>query len=121
MSEDILVTILNRINEVPGILGSVIISYPSGIPIAKAWDKELESITTSGLVTSIKLTLDHLYQLLRKSKLSRVFIESEDGNIIIANAGENAIIVTFLAKYANIPMASYEIRNVAIKIEKLLK
>lgn len=118
MSEDVLQTFLNRLNGVPDIIGSVIISYPSGIPIAKAWEKDLESITSSGLVTSIKLTLDHLYQLLRRSKLTRVFIESENGNIIISNAGEHAIIVTFLAKYANIPMASFELRNIAIKIEK---
>ena len=121
MSENILQTILNRLNSVPDILGSVIISYPAGIPIAKSWGEDLETITASGLVSSIKLTLDRLYQLLRKSKLLRVFIESEDGNIIIANAGEHAIIVSFLAKYANIPMTSFEIKNIAIKVEKLLK
>ena len=66
------------------------------------------------------MTLDHLYARFKKSKLSRVFIDCDEGNFIIMDCGETALIVTFLAKYANIPACSFEIRNAAIKIKKIL-
>lgn len=120
MAEEKLNNILKELNKIPGVKGSVIISYPEGIPIASTWEKEMESITASGLVASVKLTLDNLYSIFRKSKLSKVYVESEDGNLIITDTGKNAIIISFLSKYANIPAISFEIRNAAIKIEKIL-
>ncbi len=120
MSDDRIHALLLQLNKVTGILGSMIISYPTGIPLDSTWQKELESITASGLVTSVKLTLDNLYRILRKSQLTRVYVESEKGNFIIMNAGSRAIIITFLDKYANVPACSFEIHNVSLKLEKWL-
>ncbi len=120
MSEEKLTIILKELSKTTGVLGSVIISYPDGIPIATTWEEEIEVVMASGLVTSVKLTLDHLYKLFRKSNLERVIVDSDEGNFIIMNAGRNSIIVTFLEKYANIPSCAFEIRNASIKIEKIM-
>ena len=121
MIEDKIRNILIELNKVTDVLGSVVISYPDGIPIATTWEEEIESVTASGLVTSVRMTLDHLYNRFKKSKLSRVYINCDEGNFIIMNAGETALIVTFLATYANVPACSFEIRNAALKIQKILK
>ena len=121
MTEDKLDNILTELNRVNDVLGSVIISYPDGIPIASTWAEEIESVTASGLVTSVRMTLDHLYNRFKKSKLSRVYINCDEGNFIIMDAGETALIVTFLATYANVPACSFEIHNAALKIQKILK
>ncbi|MHA1377101.1 MAG: roadblock/LC7 domain-containing protein [Candidatus Helarchaeota archaeon] len=120
MSEKNLGAILEQLDQTSGIIGSVIISYPQGIPLASTWKKEIESVTASGLVTSVKLTLDHLYKAFRRSRLSRIFVECDDGNFIIMDAGEQAIIIAFLSKYANIPSCAFDIRNASIKIKKAL-
>lgn len=120
MSDEKIREVLLHLNEVSGVLGSIIISYPVGIPLASTWPKELESITASGLVTSVKLTLDSLYRTLRKSQLTRVYVETENGNFIIMNAGTKAVIVTFLDKYANVPACSFKVHNAALKLAKWL-
>lgn len=120
MSDEQLREVLSQLNKVSGILGSMIISYPAGVPLVSTWQKELESITASGLVTSVKLFLDNLYRTLRKSQLTRVVVESKNGNFIIMNAGTKAIIVTFLNKYANIPACSFKVHNASLKLAKWL-
>ncbi|MFX1294146.1 MAG: roadblock/LC7 domain-containing protein [Promethearchaeota archaeon] len=120
MSDEQIYSILKQLDKVSGIIGSVIISYPEGVPLASTWVKELKAIIASGLVSSVKIILDNFYKRFKKSQLTKVYIENKNGNYIIMNAGSKSIIVSFLTKYANIPICSFEMKNATIKIEKLL-
>ena len=98
------------------IKGQIIIAYPAGVPIASSWGHEINPILISAVSASVKLTFRNLCVNCNKGNLNRLILNSENGKVIIQNAGENAILTTIMDKDTDIYRVAFIVRDFARKL-----
>ncbi len=101
--------------------GQILIAYPQGLPIGETWKGAVDPIMIGALSAAVKLTFQNLCKNLKKGNLKRLFMNSEKGRVIIQNAGDKAILSTIIDQEADIVRISFEMSNIAVRLEKLLK
>ena len=100
--------------------GQILISYPQGVPIAETWKGAIDPILIGALSAAVKLTFQNLCINLKKGNLRRLFMNSQNGRVIIQNTGDKAILSTIIDQEADIARISFEMSNLALKLEKIL-
>lgn len=106
--------------ENTGIKGQIVISYPSGVPIASSWKEEVDPILIGAISASVNLTFQNLCRQLEQGNLKRVFVNSEDGKVLIQSAGKNAILNTIVSDDADIYPVAFIVRDFAKIVEKII-
>jgi predicted regulator of Ras-like GTPase activity (Roadblock/LC7/MglB family) len=101
--------------------GQIIISFPAGVPMAETWKEEIDPILIGAICAAMKITFQDLCRNLNKGNLKRLFMNSANGRVIIQNAGPNAILTTLIDEEADLYAIAFNIVNLAIKIESILK
>ncbi|MHA1272131.1 MAG: roadblock/LC7 domain-containing protein [Promethearchaeota archaeon] len=101
--------------------GQILIAYPQGVPLVNTWEKEFNPIIVGALSAAVKLTFQNLCVKLHKGNLKRLFMNSENGRVIIQNTGGKAILTTIIDKEADVARIAFEMSNLSLIIEKLLK
>ncbi|MFX1477620.1 MAG: roadblock/LC7 domain-containing protein [Promethearchaeota archaeon] len=101
--------------------GQIIISFPAGVPIADTWKERIDPILIGAVCAAMKITFQNLCGSLNKGNLKRLFMNSKNGRVIIQNAGPNAILTTLIDEEADLYAIAFNIINLAIKIEYILK
>jgi predicted regulator of Ras-like GTPase activity (Roadblock/LC7/MglB family) len=101
--------------------GQIVVCYPEGVPIANTWKGEIDPILVGALSAAVKLTFQNLCKNLKKGNLKRLLVNNENGRVIIQNAGPKAILTTIIEEESDFFRIAFQMSNIAIKIEKLLK
>ncbi len=126
MPEDKVMVELSRlINEYKktqhDVAGQIVMAFPAGVPIASTWEGQVDPILIGAISAAVKLTFQHLCDNLKRGILQRLFINSENGKVIIQNTGPKAILTTIMNFDADVHRVGFTMGGLAIKIEKLLK
>jgi len=101
--------------------GQIVISFPAGVPIADTWKEEIDPVLIGALCAAVKITFQNLCKNLNKGNLKRLSMNSKNGRVIIQNAGSNAILTTLIDEEADLYSIAFNIINLSIKIEYILK
>ena len=126
MSEDLTILELEKMvqdftDSREDVQGQIIMSYPSGVPVANSWKGEMNPILIGAISAAVKLNFQNLCNNLKKGNLDRILINNENGKIIVQNAGPTAILTTIMTYDADLYTAAFMTLNIAKKVEKLLK
>jgi predicted regulator of Ras-like GTPase activity (Roadblock/LC7/MglB family) len=103
----------------PDIEASAVVSH-EGFIIASLLPADVEeermaAVSTAMLTLGVKTSAD-----LRKGMLHQVFIRSEDGCVVVMNAGEEAVLGVLARKNAQLGLLFMEMRRTAAQIGVLL-
>lgn len=101
--------------------GQILISYPSGIPVADTWDEKIDPILVGALSAAVKLTFRKLCTSFKKGNLKRLLMRSDYGRVIIQNTGPNAILTTIVDDEADIFRIAFSMNNLIISIRNYLE
>jgi predicted regulator of Ras-like GTPase activity (Roadblock/LC7/MglB family) len=121
LSIDDRISILNQMLQDFGkrqteVKGQIIIAYPAGVPIASSWEHEINPILISAISASVKLTFRNLCVNCKKGNLNRLILNSENGKVIIQNAGDHAILTTIMDRDTDIYRIAFIVRDFARKL-----
>ncbi len=100
--------------------GQIIIAYPAGVPLINTWKGEINPVLIGAISAAVKLTFHRLCQNLKKGDLKRLYMKSENGRVIIQNAGPHAILTSIIDDEADLGRIAFSMSNLTIEIEKLL-
>lgn len=101
---------------------NILMAYPEGVPvyISKKTEVPYESIVISAIATAIRLSYAILYKSLRNGTLGRVIVSNTDGNIMIANAGPKAILISIIDEYADMPRLIFYQNSLTKRLSQIL-
>ena len=100
--------------------GQMVVIFPSGVPIANTWSGDINEILVGAISATVKLTFQHLCSNLKKGNMTRLFVNSEDGKIIIQNTGPKAILCTILWFDVDLYRIAFMTSDLAKKITHLI-
>lgn len=104
----------------PDVSGQMILLYPAGVPLASTWQGTVDPILVGAICAAVKITFQHLCEGLKKGNLERLFVNSENGKIIIQNAGPKAILVTIMSFDVDFNRIGFLTADLSKKIHKAL-
>ena len=112
--------ILDELNQVPGILGSLIIGK-DGLVIVSLWDTEADidmvgadSADVFGVCESM------MSEKLNFGMCDMLTIESEEAKVVLKNIDESTFLTVILSKDVNLGLVRLEIKNAAEKLKEVL-
>ena len=111
--------ILNQINKVRGVRGSLVIGQ-DGIVVAAELGIDVSDDTVAAVASQILRSLSSALERIKIGSFNRFIVSGENGKIAIVNAGERALLLVLLDKDVNLGLASVEIRDAVGLIEKRL-
>jgi len=100
--------------------GQMILLYPAGVPLATTWQGTVDPILVGAVCAAVKITFQHLCEGLKKGNLERLFVNSENGKIIIQNAGPKAILVTIMSFDVDFNRIGFLTADLSKKIHNIL-
>lgn len=102
------------------IQGSTIVSI-QGLPIASVFnDRAINESLVSAMSAAILAVAESAAKELKRGTLKRTMIEGEEGNMILTQAGDHALLVTLVSKNAGLGIIFLLIDSVTRKIAKIL-
>jgi uncharacterized protein len=102
------------------IQGSTIVSI-QGLPIASVFnDRAINESLVSAMSAAILAVAESAAKELKRGTLKRTMIEGEEGNMILTQAGDHALLVTLVSKNAGLGIIFLLIDSVRRKIAKIL-
>jgi uncharacterized protein len=105
--------------ENPDVQGSTLVSV-QGLPICSLMNEDINDSLTSAMSAAILSVSDRAAEELRRGKLKRVLLEGDDGQMILSQAGDHAILVTLIEKDAGLGIILMLIDASIRKIRKIL-
>lgn len=108
-------------NSQSDVKGQILISFPSGVPVADTWNEKIDPILVGALSAAVKLTFRKLCKSFKKGNLKRLLMRSEYGRVIIQDTGPNAILTTIVDDEADIFGVAFSTNNLVISIRNYLK
>ena len=84
-----------------------------GLPMASALPSHVEEDRLAAMSAALLTLGDRASEGLGKGALAQVFIEGEDGHVILMSAGRDAVLVAVVEKGAKIGLVLYEIKRTA--------
>ena len=102
--------ILNQINKVRGVRGSLVIGQ-DGIVVAAELGIDVSDDTVAAVSSQILRSLSSALERIQIGNFNRFIVSGESGKIAIVNAGERALLLVLLDKDVNLGLASVEIRD----------
>lgn len=91
-----------------------------GLPMASALPSHVEEDRLAAMSAALLTLGDRAADGLGKGALAQVFIEGEDGHVILMSAGPDAVLVAVVEKGAKIGLVLYEIRRTAHQVADVM-
>lgn len=109
--------VLRKLNETPGIKGSLVLTT-DGIVVIADLSSELDEDTTAALVGNVVTQTMQLLGSGEYSAMDRMIMTASRGKIVIENL-ENCLLVVVTNQFTNLDVTMLEIASAAKLIRKL--
>ena len=117
--DDLRYILQNLAAESDEVQGSTIVSV-QGLPIVSSFNDDINDSLVSAMAAAILSVSDRAAEELRRGKLKRLILEGEEGQMILTQAGEHAILVTLIEKEAGLGIVLMLVDSTVRKISKIL-
>lgn len=87
-----------------------------GLPMASALPPHVEEDRLAAMSAALLTLGDRAAAGLGKGSLAQVFVEGEDGHVILMSAGSDAVLVGVVSKGAKIGLVLFEMRRAADRV-----
>jgi uncharacterized protein len=117
---DLLAQELDGFLATSGEIEAAAVVSADGLPMASALPPHVEEDRLAAMSAAI-LTLGERAAIgLGKGRLAQVFVEGEDGYVVLMAAGENAVLVAVTSKGAKVGLLLYEMRRAAAQVGEVM-
>ena len=92
MSNELFVQVLQRLSRVPGVRGAMIVNIVTGVPIVTKMAKSVQPAPVAALAASLFQRTARAADGVAFGKLDTVQLEADAGHVVVADAGETAVV-----------------------------
>lgn len=103
----------------PEIEASAVVSS-DGLPMASALPSHVQEDRLAAMSAALLTLGDRAAEGLGKGSLAQVFVEGENGHVILMSAGHDAVLVGVVSKGSKIGLVLYELRRSAEKVKSIM-
>jgi predicted regulator of Ras-like GTPase activity (Roadblock/LC7/MglB family) len=118
---DLLAAALDDFLEVsPDVEAAAVVSA-DGLPMASALPPYVEEDRLAAMSAALLTLGERAAQGLGKGELAQVFVEGDQGYVVLMSAGRNAVLVAVTSKDSKVGLILYEMRRSAARIEAVME
>ncbi|MGI8775251.1 MAG: roadblock/LC7 domain-containing protein [Actinomycetota bacterium] len=103
----------------PEIEASAVVSS-DGLPMASALPSHVQEDRLAAMSAALLTLGDRAAEGLGKGSLAQVFVEGENGHVILMSAGPDAVLVGVVSKGSKIGLVLYEMRRSAERVKSVM-
>ncbi len=92
MSNDLFVLVLQRLSRVPGVRGAMIVDTVAGVPVVAEVAEGVQAAPVAALAASLFRRTSRATESVLFGHLDTVQLEADAGHVVVADAGETAIV-----------------------------
>lgn len=107
------------LGDAPEIQAAAVVSV-DGLPMASALPAEVEEERLAAMSAALHTLGERAASGLGKGDLEQVFVEAEDGYVVLMAAGEGAVLVAVADREAKAGLVIFEMRKVAGRVAGVL-
>jgi predicted regulator of Ras-like GTPase activity (Roadblock/LC7/MglB family) len=117
---DLLAAALDDFLEVsPDVEAAAVVSA-DGLPMASALPPYVEEDRLAAMSAALLTLGERAAAGLGKGELAQVFVEGEQGYVVLMSAGHNAVLVAVTSKDSKVGLILYEMRKVSARIASVM-
>lgn len=105
--------------EAPEIQAAAVVSV-DGLPMASALPPEVEEERLAAMSAALHTLGERAASGLGKGDLEQVFVEADDGYVVLVAAGEGAVLVAVAEREAKAGLVIFEMRKAAKRVARVL-
>jgi predicted regulator of Ras-like GTPase activity (Roadblock/LC7/MglB family) len=117
---DRLATVLDSFLEVSAEAEAAAVVSADGLPMASALPPHVEEDRLAAMSAALLTLGERAAEGLGRGELGQVFIEGQDGYVVLMAAGPDAVLVVITSKRAKIGLALFEMRRAASQISDVM-
>ena len=103
----------------PEVEAAAIVSA-DGLPMASALPPHVEEDRLAAMSAALLTLGERAASNLGKGDLAQVFVEGEDGYVVLMSAGANAVLVAVTSKSAKVGLVLFEMRRAAANVTSVM-
>jgi predicted regulator of Ras-like GTPase activity (Roadblock/LC7/MglB family) len=103
----------------PDVEAAAIVSA-DGLPMASALPPDVEEDRLAAMSAALLTLGERAADGLGKGDLAQVFVEGEDGYVVLMAAGTDAVLVAVTSKGTKVGLVLFEMRKAAADVEKIM-
>lgn len=103
----------------PDVEAAAIVSA-DGLPMASALPPDVEEDRLAAMSAALLTLGERAADGLGKGELAQVFVEGEDGYVVLMAAGHDAVLVAVTSKGTKVGLVLFEMRKAAADVEKIM-
>lgn len=103
----------------PEIEAAAVVSV-DGLPMASALPDHIEEERLAAMSAALLTLGERAAAGLGKGDLGQVFVEGKDGHVVLMAAGDHAVLVAVVARYAKIGLVVFEMRESATAVAAVM-
>ena len=103
----------------PDVEAAAIVSA-DGLPMASALPPDVEEDRLAAMSAALLTLGERAADGLGKGDLAQVFVEGEDGYVVLMAAGHDAVLVAVTSKGTKVGLVLFEMRKAAADVEKIM-
>jgi predicted regulator of Ras-like GTPase activity (Roadblock/LC7/MglB family) len=90
---DPLAAALDRLSRVPGVRGALVVDVAAGVPVVAEVEADVDPAALAALAASVFRQTDRATEAAEFGRLRTVQLEARAGHVIVAGAGDLALVV----------------------------
>ena len=107
------------LGDAPEIQAAAVVSV-DGLPMASALPPDVEEDRLAAMSAALHTLGERAASGLGKGDLAQVFVEAEDGYVVLMAAGEGAVLVTVADREAKAGLVIFEMRKTATRVAEIM-
>jgi uncharacterized protein len=120
MREDVLKTKLRELNDTSADIEASAVISTDGLMIASMLPDELEPDRVGAMSAAILMLGDRTARELGRGHLEQVLITGEDGYVLLAHAGKQAVVTVMATAEAKLGLIFLDVKRAAADIAKVI-
>jgi uncharacterized protein len=117
---DRLASVLDSFLEVSAEAEAAAVVSADGLPMASALPPHVEEDRLAAMSAALLTLGERAAEGLGRGELGQVFVEGQDGYVVLMAAGPHAVLVVITSKRAKIGLALFEMRRTASQISDVM-
>jgi predicted regulator of Ras-like GTPase activity (Roadblock/LC7/MglB family) len=117
---DRLAAVLDSFLEVSAEAEAAAVVSADGLPMASALPPHVEEDRLAAMSAALLTLGERAAEGLGRGELGQVFVEGQDGYVVLMAAGPDAVLVVITSKRAKIGLALFEMRRAAAQISDVM-
>lgn len=117
---DRLAAVLDSFLEVSAEAEAAAVVSADGLPMASALPPHVEEDRLAAMSAALLTLGERAAEGLGRGELGQVFVEGQDGYVVLMAAGPHAVLVVITSKRAKIGLALFEMRRTAAQISDVM-